>query len=162
MITKELDKGNGIMFDFEKKEGKVEEAKIQENQKLLHSAIKSGMAMSRIPAQKEVQSEGGSSNSGYLGFALQEGSMALSLSTLVPSSSGTILKKQKPWRRPFKSKRLPLPYDENNIMVPVVLKKGRQKGSNDKRKVVDWKEDKINPAMRSKEEIIPKEGLSNI
>lgn len=92
VVSKDVDKGKGIIFNFEIPR-QSNFGMVQKDKKLLAKAIKSGLAMSRLPSHSETQSEGVSANFEVMNGYFQIGSTVPKTGALKASSSGSNLKR---------------------------------------------------------------------
>lgn len=162
-VSKDMDKGKGIVFDFEKNslERKMVD-KNQENQKLLSSAIWSGLLMSLLPRLESTGSEGCSANFGDNVTSSWACSMGFRTSTQNASSFRTPISKNKPRKKPYKSRRKPKGRADNNLIETNATREGCDKGFLEKRKALEYPKEVSTPSTRSKKEMVPHEGPSNI
>lgn len=128
----------------------------------MSSAIRSVKAMSMLPRQDYVVSEGGSVNSEESFSTLNGCSTVHKTSIYNTSSSGTTHKKLKARKRPTKSKRKALELLGLEIQTPVLRGEGGGRGSLEKRKAQEDPEEGLILAIRSKKVMVPHEGPSNI
>lgn len=108
-----MDKGKGIVYDFEKRDKDGRQANSHhEGQKPMDSAIRSGRAMTRVAFNCDTQSEIQATVSQEVGSSFQGCSTVFTTSIHLPSSSRTSLKNKKPRKRPDKKSRKPKPKNE--------------------------------------------------
>lgn len=99
MITNNMDKGKGLVFDYGKK------YEIVKGQKIMGDAIQLGQAMSRLPIHNESLFQGEVANFSGSSLSLQGFSMVIRSGFSEASPSGKTLKKKRSRRRPIKSQR---------------------------------------------------------
>lgn len=155
-VSRDMDKGKGIVFDFERKGLANKDAEQnKENQKLLSSAIRSGQAMSMVPRQERTRYF-----ANFGDYAPQDWDSPTVFRTGVhnANSSGTFVKKIKPRKRPSKSKRRLKGQTDSAGSQTKEKREGCDKSFIEKRKALEYPEDVAMPATRSKKRDGPNGG----
>lgn len=101
ILSKDLEKGKGCVFDYED----LKKKQVSEGDKMMANAIQSGLGMTRSPKPVSIQSEG--EGAMYYGVSqqFQECSTVKRNGFSEVESSGTYVKLLKPRQRPCKNKR---------------------------------------------------------
>ncbi|CAN8251766.1 unnamed protein product [Cochlearia groenlandica] len=165
LVTKELNKGKGFVFDFE---SSGYSSASENNQriipKLMGDAIKSGGFHGREYGQFSdgVLDEKGST---YVSSSFMEGSTVFRTGSFEPSSSGTFLKKKNIRKRPYKSRRKPrvskpLALDKTEL-TEMEATRSLSVGQN-KRKCEGVECPTQKTARTDLQEVVPKGGLPNV
>lgn len=129
-VSMDIDKGKGRVFDFDiQRSAELENGKVVEGQKLLASAIRSGIAMTRKPTQSETQSEAYAANYKEIGFTFEDCPTVFSTCTPYASASWTSSKNVKPRKRPDKSRRKPKGKETQSFSKEEDKKKGTKRAT---------------------------------
>lgn len=133
VVTKDVDKGKGLVFDFEKQSliRDQEKLKSQEN-KLLSSAIQAGRAMSRQPILDVMQSEDNADNFMSESRSSQSCSTVFRTGFYEASPFGITLRQKNPRRRPSKKKGNLKGKEVGLSTGSVIMKQGLETGELEK------------------------------
>lgn len=161
MVTKELEKGKGVVFGYEPKGGSNSLYGLQaQGEKLMASAIKANPLIGWRPefSHREVNpfdipqsSNSSSSISGSTGARLKSFDLNV---------SGTSVKKMSVRKRPGKNKRNAKANAGKEDNIQISLMEGALIGSVEKRKAVDQMGGVPKAVKQITREAVPKEGLS--
>lgn len=102
-LSMDLDKGNGIVFDYEEVKMKKLNWRRQGLRKCFFHMF--GLAISRIPKPLELQSDVEGATHYGRSQKIHESSTVKRINFSEAESSGTFVKLLKPRKRPYKSKR---------------------------------------------------------
>lgn len=164
LFSSDVNKGKGLVFNFDPEAKTKSQGDIgQKDQKLMSSAIRSGIAMSMLPSYSSTQSDCMAENGDWQISLFSGGPMVSRTCILNASSSGTSLKKMKKQRnRPTKKiRKLKGKIGESSGLVKE-LTKGAERGFIEKRKATEEEVNSIITAVRSKPKMVPNEGPSDI
>ncbi|XP_023640390.1 uncharacterized protein LOC111831096 [Capsella rubella] len=163
LISKDFNKGKGLVFGYEGSEvSSLNGSKSEGTEKLMNAAIQAG----RSSCNEAVPVKG------FKELALVDYSQDSSSSLVSPTayavgfyeagSSGTKQRKGKGRKRPYVSKRKPIPLKDQKGKGVVIKKQGNEKGNMDKRKGGNEEYVGQKVAKHNNPEVVPNEGPSKI
>ncbi|KAL0795442.1 hypothetical protein Bca101_066819 [Brassica carinata] len=162
LVTPHLDKGKGIVFNFEEKDKRRKKDEEESGSKLMAGAIRSGLAMTRESEAKSVQSAFSASPFfDEAGDVFQYDSTGFNVGVSDTGSSGIRQRKTKPRKRPGTYRRRARTTQDSKVSREEMKMKGKQEARAEKRKADSDVETSQHSAKFKKPLVVPNEGPSN-
>ncbi|KAL0812460.1 hypothetical protein Bca101_068903 [Brassica carinata] len=161
VITKDLNRGKGILFEYDAPESNQSISSSRTGgQKLMGAAIVAGRGSTFIenPRLVNYSSESNFSNSGF--SISDNSSTAYNIGLFEGASSGTVKKQGKPRRRPYVKKRKLKPMEEAEKVDPSAVIVEKPSTSAEKRKSMENAENKEKAVRQKTKGMVPNEGPS--
>ncbi|KAF8082820.1 hypothetical protein N665_0806s0003 [Sinapis alba] len=162
IITTMIDKGKGVVFDFQTNQNQTQRSASSTTPKLMAGAIRAGNAMSILPLEDYTQSGMEALNESNSSWLPNVGSTGFSTGIYDTGSSGTKQRKTKPKRRPGSFTRKPRKKVSDEAQEESGKLKEIMRETGSKRKANQSVESLKTPAGLKKPMVVPNEGPSNI